>query len=400
MRIPPRVRDIELPQFDRLNDIAAKWRARGADVITLGQALPGFEPPREAIDALRQALDDGASHVYSADAGMPELRRALAGSLARLGASVDPDNEIIITAGANQAFQLALTTLIDPGDEVILPSPFFLNHEMAVRSVAAIPVEAPTAGSRSFIPSWEDISAHLSPRTAAVVIVSPSNPTGAVVAPEELQRIVIECAARGVVVFVDETYLHFTYEAAPAAAAALARWRDNVVVVGSFSKAFAITGWRCGYLIASAAVIVEAMKIQDCMIICAPVPVQRAVTVILERHPDYPRRWLPELRARRTALVEALRAIPGVSPVTPAGGFFVMTRVDGMTDSRAAALDLADSAHVVTIPGRFFGRAGEGYLRLSYGAATQERLRVACGRIAHFLVRSRRTDSSDTVQVS
>ena len=399
MRIPRRVRDIELPQFDLLNDLAATWRARGADVISLGQALPGFDPPRAALDALRDALADHTTHVYSGDAGLPELRRALAASLTPLGANVDPEREIIISAGANQGFQLALTTLVDPGDEVILPSPFFLNHDMAVRSVAAIPVEAPTSAARSFSPTWQDLAGHVSSRTRAVVIVSPSNPTGAVVDPAELARIVDECAARDIAVFVDETYLRFTYESAPATAAALTRWRDNVVVIGSFSKAFAITGWRCGYLLASADVIAEAMKIQDCMIICAPVPLQRAIASVLERDPEYPRQWLPELRARRDLLVHELRAIAGVDPIVPAGGFFVMTRVEGMTDSRASALKLVETAHVVTIPGAFFGRAGEGHLRISYGAVPQERLREACARIAGFLA-SRPTDTSDTVQVS
>jgi aspartate/methionine/tyrosine aminotransferase len=400
MRIPQRVRDIELPQFDLLNDVAATWRARGADVISLGQALPGFEPPRAALEALRDALADRATHVYSGDAGVPELRRALSAWLAPLGANIDPDREVIISAGATQAFQLALTTLVDPGDEVILPSPYFLNHDMAVRSVAAIPIEAPTAAARSFAPTWRDIVSHVSPRTAAVVIVSPSNPTGAVVDPAEFGCIVGECASRDIAVFVDETYLRFTYESAPATAAALPRWRDNVVVIGSFSKAFAITGWRCGYLLANAEVTAEAMKIQDCMIICAPVPVQRAIASVLERDPDYPRQWLPELRARRDLLVNELRAISGVTPVVPAGGFFVMARVEGMTDSRASARRLVETAQVVTIPGAFFGRAGEGHLRISYGAVPQERLREACARIAEFLAGSRPTDASDTVQVS
>jgi aspartate/methionine/tyrosine aminotransferase len=400
MRIPGRVRAIELAQFDLLNDIASSWHARGADVITLGQALPGFEPPREAIDALRQALSDSASHVYSSVAGIPELRAALARSLTPLGATVDPESEVIVTAGGNQAFQLALTTLIDPGDEVILLSPFFLNHEMAVRSVAARPIEAPTDVSRSFAPTWENIEPHVSPRTAAVVLVSPSNPTGAVVGQDDLRRIVDECAARDIVVFVDETYLRFTYESPAATAAALPRWRDNVVVIGSFSKTFAITGWRCGYLIAPAAVIAEALKIQDCMVICASVPVQRAVATVLDSEPDYPRRWLPELRSRRDVLVAALRAIPGVSPVTPAGGFFVMAHVDGMHDSRAGALELVETEQVVTIPGALFGRAGESYLRLSYGAATQDRLQAASRRLADFLARRRRSDSGNTVQVS
>ena len=385
MRIPQRVRDIELPQFDLLNDLAAKWRARGADVISLGQGVPGFDPPSDAVAALRAALDDRAVHVYSTDAGLPELRRALAASLAPLGGQVDDEEEIIITAGGNQAFQLALTTLIDPGDEVVLVSPYFLNHEMAVRSVAAIPVEAAADPARLFEPTWDDIAPRISTRTTALVVVTPSNPTGAVTRPVELRRIVDECARRQIVVIVDETYLRFAYDDGPFTVTSFPKWRENVVVIGSFSKAYAITGWRCGYMIAPPDATAEALKVQDCMVICAPVPVQRAVAAVLERDPDYCDRWLPELRARRDGLVQALNAIPGVTPIRPSGGFFVMARVDGVANSRATALELIEKQQVVTIPGVFFGRAGEGYLRLSFGAATRDRLQAACGRLAEFL---------------
>src|SRR5687768_4950602 len=193
MRIPDRVRAIELPQFDVLNDVAASWRTRGADVITLGQAVPGFAPPAAAVDALQRALSDPSSHIYSPDAGIPELRTALAVFLGTLGASVDAEMEIVITAGANQAFQLALTTLIDPGDEVILPAPYFLNHEMAARSVGAVPVEAPVPAARRFAPSWDDVAPYVSLRTRAVVLVSPSNPTGAVIPRADLERFATAC---------------------------------------------------------------------------------------------------------------------------------------------------------------------------------------------------------------
>jgi aspartate/methionine/tyrosine aminotransferase len=384
VKIPKRVRDIELPQFDLLNEVAARWREKGADVITLGQGLPGFDPPRVAVDALRAAVDDGASHIYSADAGVPELRRALTRSLSPLGANVDSEAEVIITAGGNQALQLALTTLIDPGDEVILASPFFLNHEMAIRSVGGVPIEAAVPAARGFVPGWEDLLPHLSPNTRAVLIVSPSNPTGAIVPRDTLERIAAECAARDVLVFIDETYLRFAYDAEPVTALALPRWRANVVVIGSFSKQFAITGWRCGYLAASDEVIAQALKIQDVMVICAPVPVQRAVAAILDAEPDYARRWLPELRARRDTLVDALASVPGVTPIRPSGAFFVMARFAGMDDSRRAAMELIEQQQVVTIPGAFFGTAAEGYLRISYGAASQDRLREAVGRIALF----------------
>ena len=387
MHIPERVRRIELPQFDVLNDLAARWRANGADVITLGQGLPGFDPPRVAVTALRAAVDDGSSHIYSADAGTPELRGALTSSLEAFNAHVDPESEVIITAGGNQALQLALTTLIEPGDEVVLVSPFFLNHEMAVQSVGGLPVEAPVPASRAFVPSWDDIAPHVTGRTRAVLLVTPSNPTGAVTPPNELGRMVTECAARGLILFIDETYLRFVYDGAPFTVAALPDWRHTVVIIGSFSKQFAITGWRCGYLLASAQVIAEAMKIQDIMVICAPVPVQRAVAAILEAEPDYAKRWLPELQHRRDFLLDALGALPGVTPVRPAGAFFVMAHVEGMIDSRQSALDLIDRQQVVTIPGGFFGKAGEGYLRLSYGAAPIERLRQAVTRMAAFTAR-------------
>jgi aminotransferase len=356
-------------------------------VITLGQALPGFAPPALALEALRAALDDPSSHVYSSDAGTLELREALARALGVLGARVDPEREMIITAGGNQAFQLALTALVQPADEVVLAAPYFLNHEMALRSVGAIPVEAPVPAERRFAATWDDIAPHVTLRTRAVVLVSPSNPTGAIVGRAALERIVGECAARDVLATVDETYLRFAYDDEPATAAAIADWRQNVVVVGSFSKAYAITGWRCGYLLAHADAIGEAMKVQDCMIICAPVPVQRAVTAILDCEPDYPRRWLDELRTRRDVLVRALAAERGLDPVAPGGGFFVMVKIAGCRDSRALAMDLIEQEQVVTIPGRFFGQTGEGYLRLSYGAAPVERLREATARISHFVQR-------------
>jgi aspartate/methionine/tyrosine aminotransferase len=385
MRIPERVHAIEQPQFDLLNDVAAGWRARGADVITLGQALPGFAPPAVAVEALRAALDDPSSHIYSSDAGTPQLRAALARSLEPFGGRVDPEREIIITAGGNQAFQLALTTLIGPGDEVVLAAPYFLNHEMAVRSVGGLPIEAPAPASRRFAPSWEDILPRMTRRTRAVVLVSPSNPTGAVISRDDLRQIVTACAVRDALVIVDETYMRFVYDEEPATAASLPQWTDNVVVVGSFSKTFAITGWRCGYLMANAEAIAQAMKVQDCMIICAPVPVQRAITTVLEQEPDYPRRWRDELKQRRDFLISTFTDTPALEPIAPAGGFFVMVKVLGCTDSRATAMELVDKQQVVTIPGRFFGESGEGYLRVSYGAATIERLREASERIGHFV---------------
>jgi aspartate/methionine/tyrosine aminotransferase len=383
LRLPQRVLEIELPQFDVLNERAAHWRAKGADVINLGQAIPGFPPPPSAIDALRQSIDQADSHVYSADAGLSELRSALADSLKMAtGASVDPETEIIVTAGGNQAFQLAITTLLEPGDEVVLAAPYFLNHEMAVRSVGAIAVEAPGRAETGFVPTWDELEPFITNRTRAMVLVSPSNPTGAIIPAAELRRIVDRSAERGLVVFVDETYLQFVFDGPPQSASALPDWRESVVVVGSFSKAFAITGWRCGYLIAAPTVIQHALKIQDCMVICAPVPIQKAVAAALRHEPDYPRQRLDEFRQRRDVLLSTLATIPRIQAVRPGGGFFMMVGVHGVTNSEHFAGELIDSQHLVTIPGRFFGKCGEGFLRLSFGAVDATRLREACHRLA------------------
>jgi len=386
IRIPAHITNISEPQFDVLNQLADRRRARGAEVENLGQALPGFPPPPVAVAALQKSLADGESHIYSSVAGTMELREALAARLAdNFGAEIDPASEVIITAGGNQAFMLAMLTLVSPGDEIVLPSPYFLNHEMAVRIVGATPVEAPIPAEHGFVPTWADLEPHLSPRTRGIVLVTPANPTGAVIPRATLEVIVREARARQLFVAIDETYKDFVYEGAATVGAALPLWRETVVSCGSFSKSYGITGWRCGYFVAPPHVRAQAMKIQDTMVICAPVPVQKAITAILREAGDYPQQFVPELTRRRALVLEKLRAIPGVHPVAPGGGFFVMAHVDGVADSETLAHRLIEQALVVCMPGRFFGAAGEGYLRLCYSAVPTDRLAAACDRIAAML---------------
>jgi aspartate/methionine/tyrosine aminotransferase len=384
--VPPisrRARGISEAQFDALKLKAAELRAAGHDVINLGQAVPGWPPPPAAIAAAGAALADAETHVYSADAGLTELRTALATKLRGThGADVGAD-EIIITAGGNQAFMLAAMTGIDEGDEVVLPSPLFINHQMAVEAIGAIPVEAPLSEENGFRPRWSDIAGSLTAKTRAVVLCSPSNPTGAVVDPGELERIARELSTRGVLLICDETYHRLIYDGAShASAAALPHWRDHVIVVGTFSKSFGMTGWRIGYMLAGQDVCDQAIKIQDAMIICAPVIAQRAVLGAIEQAWDYPQRFLPELERRRAALTEGIAAIPGWRWNRSMGGMFAFVRVDGCRDSAALAARALAQTHVVMIPGSMFGRSGEGHLRLAYGVATADQLTDACRRLA------------------
>jgi aminotransferase len=391
--VSARVSALVLPPFDVINHRADALRAEGRHVISLGQAVPGFGPPPSALDAARRALLEPSTHRYSADAGRLGLRQALSAAFARAhGIDAQPD-EIIVTAGGNQAFMLAAMTLFDPGDEVVLVSPYFVNHEMAIRAVGATPVEAPLAEENGFSARWEDIASRLTTRTRAVVLCTPSNPTGAVVAADELARIVRELSARNVLLVSDETYLHFVYGDAPhASAAAVEGWRDNVIVVGTFSKSFGMTGWRAGYLVAAGGICTEAMKIQDAMIICAPVISQIAAEAAVREDWDYARTFHDDLRARRAALESALGAGPPLRWCAAGGGFFLFVHVQGCQDSSALAAEILDRVHVITIPGVTFGASGEGFLRLSYGASSVEELTDAGERLRSFFTGSRRRE--------
>lgn len=369
------IRRLDLPPFDPLNRRAAELRAAGHTVISLGQAVPYFGPPPAALAAARSAIDSPDVHRYATDPGVPTLRAALG---ERLG--VAPE-ELIITAGANHAFTLALTTLVDPGDEVILHAPYFTNHQMAVAALGAIPVEAPLADRTTFSVKWEDLAPHVTARTRAIVLCNPSNPTGAPIDAAQGARIVAEAAARGLAVISDETYMHFVYDGAHWSAASEPRWRDHVVVIGTFSKSFGMMGWRVGFLMAGGGVCAEAVKVQDEMIICAPVISQRMAEAAVRESWEYPQSFHDELRARRRVLADGLAAAPGVEWTATGGGLFAFVRVDGCADSVELATELLERAHVVTIPGAAFGRSGEGFLRLSYGYASVPELEEAVRRL-------------------
>ena len=382
-----RVRQIELPPFDPLNIRASALRAAGHHVISLGQALPFFPPPASAVDAARAALDRRDVHGYSTDPGLITLRTALT---ERLAASVDIDAtaaDVIITAGGNHAFSLAAATLVDPGDEVLLPAPYFTNHQMMVRALGADAVEIPVADRDTFAVRWSDIESHITPRTKAVVLCNPSNPSGAPVDAEEGTRLVAELSRRGIFVISDETYLHFVYSARHWSAASCRDWRRNVVVVGTFSKAFGMMGWRVGYMLADAAICAEAVKVQDAMIICAPMISQIAAEAAVRHDWTYPQSFHAELLERRAALVEGVRAIPRMTWTPADGAFFGFVRVEGCDDSAALADALLEEAHVVALPGSAFGRSGEGHVRLSYGAATVDEIREATARLKTFFGR-------------
>ena len=387
-----RIQSLSLPPFDPLNARAAELRAAGHDVISLGQAVPYFPPPPKALDAARSAIGRDAVNRYVTDPGLPTLRAALAEKLVATitGPAGAGDHgiaaaDLVITAGANHAFTLILNTIVDAGDEVVVQAPYFTNHYGAIVAAGAVPVEAPVADREAFALRWSDIEPHLTARTRAVVLCNPSNPTGAPVEAADGLQIVRELSRRGVFVISDETYMHFVYDGEHWSAASVPGWRDNVIVIGTFSKSFGMMGWRVGFLLADAAVCAEAVKVQDAMIICAPAISQMAAEAAVRDDWSYALTFHAELRARRERVARGLAGIPRMHWAPTRAALFAFVRVDGCRDSTRLSRDLLDHTHVVTIPGAAFGASGEGYLRVSYGYASQDELAEALRRIAAFL---------------
>jgi aminotransferase len=231
--------------------------------------------------------------------------------------------------------------------------------------------------------TWGDLEPHVTSRTRAVVVCTPGNPTGAVIAREEMRRIVEALDTRHIALVSDETYMRFLYDGTEhASAAACDGWRRNVVVVGSFSKTFGMTGWRTGYLLADRGVCEQAIKIQDAMVICAPVLSQIAVEAAIREAWDHPCLDQAERELKRSCVQEAIGRIRGWHWTPTSGGFFALVRVDGCADSTSLSLRLLNEAHVVCIPGATFGRSAEGFLRLSYGAVARDELVEALDRLA------------------
>jgi aminotransferase len=384
MRIPERIRSISPPPIEVMTRHAETLRREGAQIISMGQAVPSFPPVAGALERARQALEEPSTHVYSADPGILPLRKALSTSLAEHNRiDVDPESEIIITAGANQAFVLALLTLLEPGDKVLLPSPYYFNHEMAIRTVGAVPVEVPLSEETGFRLWVHDLEPYLETSPRALVIVSPNNPTGAVYNPDELQRIGRTLTSREIVIISDETYQHFVYEDAEHfSLASIPEIRSQVITIGSFSKTFSLSGWRVGYLVGEPDLIQEALKVQDSMLVCAPVISQKAALGGLQEPVEVIARRRETLRQRRHFVIERLAEIPQLSWRPTYGAYFAFVRVEGCSDSAKLAMEILDSVHMVTIPGSVFGHRGEGHLRLSYGSLELPELDEACKRLS------------------
>ncbi len=375
-----------------ITDRARALRAAGKDVLSFSVGEPDFEPPAHVVEAAAAALRDGRATRYTAARGIPELRAAICEDSARRRGGVrHRPEDVVVSAGAKHAlFNLALA-LFEPGDEVVVPSPHWVSYPDQAKLAGATPVFVPTTAATGYKMPPEALAAALSPKTKAVVLCTPSNPTGAAYAPAELEALAAVLAGHRCWILVDEIYGQLVYggfeqrsilDVAPAL-------RDRIVVVDGVSKSYAMTGYRIGWILAPAHVAKACEKIQA-QSTTNPAAVSQWAALAALTGPEEPIEAMRRaFEARRAHVLARVRAMPGLSCTAPEGAFYVFPDVTALvgkragdhvvTDDVALCAYLLDAAGVALVPGAAFGAPG--HVRMSY-AASMETLDAGLDRIA------------------
>lgn len=378
-----RTDDIILPPIAKFAE-AAKRFIKSPGFLDLGQGLPGHIPPEEALLTLKERISHPATHVYTPDEGLLELREELSLYLRQTSRiDANPQNEIVITAGANNAFAGAILTLVNPGENVIMPSPYYFNSIMAVKIAGAEVREVPVGNSLQ--PHIEDIEKTIDAKTKAIFIISPNNPTGAVYGQSLVDSLVDLCIQHDIMLISDETYSRMVFDDASHYSPRSRRDAENhVVTLGSFSKDLGMSGWRVGYAIGPAEFITEFLKVQDTITICAPTAGQILALEVLKKGLDAVEIELQRLGHLRELAYLRLREIDTFEEFYTKGTFYLFPRVKGCTDSKKLVLDILQSTGTLILPGSIFGSAGEGRVRLSFGHLTPEAVDEAFDRLSGF----------------
>jgi aspartate/methionine/tyrosine aminotransferase len=365
--------------------IISRWTADTPGTISLGQGVVSYGPPPEAAEAVRRfggSLDD---HRYGPVEGLPALVRALEDKLASENhIAVRPLSRLVVTAGGNLAFMNAVLAITDPGDEVILPAPFYFNHEMAVMMAGARAVPVRTTPENQL--DLEAIGRAVTDRTRAIVTISPNNPTGAVYPEADLRAVNALCHARGLFHVHDETYEYFTYDnAAHFSPGSIEGAAGHTITLFSMSKAYGLASWRVGYMVAPEALWDAINKIQDTLLICAPSVSQVAAVACLRVGRRYSDANLRALAAMRRTFGEALTAASARCDVPRAdGAFYYFVRVESPMDPLTLTKRLIHEHKVAVVPGSAFGDGGCS-MRVSYGALDPATAHEGASRLANGL---------------
>ncbi|HOT93942.1 MAG TPA: aminotransferase class I/II-fold pyridoxal phosphate-dependent enzyme [Methanoregulaceae archaeon] len=354
------------------------------DVISLGVGEPDFSTPWKAIDACMVALEQGQTS-YTSNRGMPALRERIADDLARdYGLCYDPETEMIITTGVSEGLDIAIRAVTDPGDEVLIAQPSYVSYAPCVTLAGGVPVPVPCLERDRFRLTAGQLMERVTPRTKALVINFPNNPTGAVMTASDLREVADVVEDHDLVLLSDEVYAELSYEQPHVPAATIGALRERTITLNGFSKAYAMTGWRIGYLCAPPALADAALKIHQYVMLCAPSMGQVAALAALRSARAEKDAMVEAYRLRRNLFVEGLNRA-GLPCHLPEGAFYAFPSVapTGLSDVAFAEQLLAEE-HVAVVPGSVFGEGGAGHLRCAY-AVSREDLVEAVNRIERFV---------------
>ena len=380
--VSQRVQSVPPSGIRRFFDIAATMK----NVISLGIGEPDFVTPAPILQAGMASLQRGET-AYTSNSGTYELRAALAAHLKALyGLDYDVEHELLITVGVSEALYLALTAVLDPGDEVIVPEPCFVAYTPEVVFAGGVPVTIPTRVEDNFQATSETIERYVTPRTKALLIGYPNNPTGAVMTRAELLEIAAVAKAHDLLVISDEIYDRLVYGIEHVCVASLPGMRERTITLGGFSKNYAMTGWRLGYASGPAELVGAMRKVHQYTIMSAPTTAQAAGLEALARGEEHVQAMVSEYDRRRRLLVGGLNTL-GLDCFEPRGAFYAFPSVarSGMDDNTFAEALLQED-EVAVVPGSAFGPSGQGFVRMCYATA-YEKIEEALNRMERFMRR-------------
>jgi len=370
-------------------DKAEQLAAKGVKVIRFDIGRPDFDTPAHIKEAAKTALDQGFVH-YASNAGIPTLREALAAWVAGLkGIRYDPEREIIATAGGQEALYLALMSILDPGDEVLIPDPAFGTFPFSVHLAGGVPVAVDLIAADNFMLNLETAARVITPRTKAMIVNSPHNPTGGVLSREQLETIEAFATRHNLILISDEAYDHIVYEGrVHYSPASFPGMRERTIICGSLSKTYSMTGWRLGYIAAAEPVVSAAIRVQQNVMLSLCSFAQMGAVAALTQSQAFPAEMVKEFARRRKLVLAELKQVPGLEVESePYGTFYVFPKITlpGITSAELADY-LLEQAGVCVVDGNAFGDNGNGHLRICY-TTSYENCQEGMARLAEAMSR-------------
>jgi len=383
--ITQKVKDIPFSGIRKFFDVAAEM----TDVVSLGVGEPDFFTPWHVREEAIYSIERRRT-AYTSNAGSPELRQAVVDYMhEKFSLKYDPKTQVVITVGVSEAIDIALRAVLDVGDEVLVVEPCYVSYRACVLLAGGVPISVPTHSKNDFRVTAEDIESRITPKTKAIMLCYPNNPTGAIMEKHDLEKIVAVLKKHNILVISDEVYAELTYTDAPhTSIATFSEMYDKTLVLNGFSKAYAMTGWRLGYACGPEELITAMIKIHQYVIMCAPTTAQLAGIEALTKGREGVEKMRDEYNMRRKFMLEGFAKL-GMDCFEPKGAFYLFPSIKNIAKTKGLTSDefctkLLMEKRLAVVPGTAFGESGEGYVRCSYAYSVPE-LTQALKRLEEFI---------------